>query len=50
MLSGNACARAKTMRGILFGCLNRLRSSRRLEAQRRRNLEVRWLLDGLVPS
>jgi transposase len=38
------------MRGILFGCLNRLRSSRWLEAQRRRNMEVKWLLNGLVPS
>jgi transposase len=34
----------------LYGYLNRARSSRRLEAECRRNLEVIWLLNGLVPS
>jgi transposase len=33
----------------LYGYLNRVRSSRRLEAECRRNLEVIWLLNGLRP-
>lgn len=34
----------------LYGYLNRVRSSRRLERECRRNLELMWLLAGLVPS
>ena len=34
----------------LYGYLNRVRSSRRLEAECRRNLEVIWLLRGLRPD
>ena len=34
----------------LYGCLNRVRSSRRLEAECHRNLEVSWLLRGLRPD
>lgn len=34
----------------LYGYLNRVRSSRRLEAETRRNLEVIWLLRGLQPD
>lgn len=34
----------------LYGYLNRVRSSRRLEAECRRNLEVIWLLGGLTPG
>jgi transposase len=34
----------------LYGYLNRVRSSRRLEAECGRNLEVMWLLNGLTPS
>jgi len=34
----------------LYGYLNRVHSSRRLEAECRRNLEVIWLLNGLRPS
>jgi transposase len=34
----------------LYGYLNRTRSSRRLEAECRRNLEVIWLVNGLTPS
>uniref|UniRef100_UPI000AAB5E39 transposase n=1 Tax=Candidatus Thiosymbion oneisti TaxID=589554 RepID=UPI000AAB5E39 len=34
----------------LYGYLNRVRSSRRLERECRRNLELIWLLEGLVPS
>ena len=34
----------------LYGYLNRVRSSRRLERECERNLEVMWLLKGLVPS
>jgi transposase len=30
--------------------LNRVRSSRRLEAETRRNLEIMWLLRGLTPD
>lgn len=33
----------------LYGYLNRVRSSRRLERECRRNLELIWLLEGLVP-
>jgi transposase len=34
----------------LYGYLHRVRSSRRLEAECQRNLEVIWLLEGLRPS
>ena len=34
----------------LYGYLNRVRSSRRLEAEAGRNLEVIWLLKGLQPG
>jgi len=34
----------------IYGYLNRVRSSRRLEAETRRNLEVMWLLRGLPPD
>ena len=34
----------------LYGYLNRVRSSRRLEAECGRNLEVIWLLRGLRPN
>ncbi len=33
----------------LYGYLNQVRSSRRLEREARRNVEVMWLLKGLVP-
>src|SRR5215203_3134924 len=34
----------------VYGYLNRVRSSRRLEAEARRNLEVMWLLRGVCPD
>jgi len=34
----------------LYGYINRVRSSRRLEAEATRNLEARWLLKELVPD
>jgi transposase len=34
----------------IYGYLNRVRSSRRLEAETRRNLEVMWLIRGLTPD
>src|ERR1700674_2417346 len=34
----------------IYGYLNRVRSSRRLEAETKRNLEVMWLLRGLTPD
>jgi transposase len=34
----------------LYGYLNQLRSSRRLEAECRRNVEVMWLLERLYPD
>jgi transposase len=38
------------LRLYLYGYLNRVRSSRRLEAEARRNLEVLWLLRKLTPD
>ena len=38
------------LRLYLYGCLNRVRSSRRLEAGAQRNLEVLWLLRQLRPD
>jgi len=34
----------------LYGYLNRIRSSRRLEAETQRNLEVMWLMEKLMPD
>jgi len=34
----------------LYGYLNRIRSSRRLEAETRRNVEVMWLMEKLTPD
>jgi len=34
----------------IYGYMNRIRSSRRLEAEAKRNMEVIWLLNGLVPD
>lgn len=34
----------------LYGYLNRVRSSRRLEAETRRNVEVMWLMEKLTPD
>ncbi len=34
----------------LYGYLNRIRSSRRLQKECERNLEIRWLLGELVPN
>lgn len=34
----------------LYGYLNQVRSSRRLEREARRNLELMWLLKGLMPA
>jgi len=36
------------LRLFLYGYLNRIRSSRQLEKECRRNLEVMWLMRGLV--
>jgi transposase len=34
----------------LYGYLNRIRSSRRLEAETKRNVEVMWLMEKLTPD
>ncbi len=34
----------------IYGYLHRVRSSRRLEAETHRNIEVMWLMDGLTPD
>jgi len=34
----------------IYGYLHRVRSSRRLEAETQRNVEVMWLMDGLMPD
>ena len=41
---------ADLLRLYIYGYLNRVRSSRRLEAETHRNLEVIWLLRGLQPD
>ena len=41
---------ADLLKLFLYGYLNRIRSSRLLEKECQRNLEVRWLLKGLVPD
>ncbi len=41
---------ADLLKLYLYGYLNRIRSSRRLEAEAMRNLEVIWLLRGLRPD
>lgn len=41
---------ADLLKLYLYGYLNRIRSSRRLEAEAGRNLEVIWLLRGLRPD
>ena len=41
---------ADLLKLYLYGYLNRVRSSRRLEQEARRNLELIWLLGGLTPG
>jgi transposase len=38
------------LRLYLYGYLNRIRSSRKLQTECERNIEVRWLLKGLAPN
>jgi transposase len=41
---------ADLLKAYLYGYLNRVRSSRRLEHEAQRNLELMWLLKGLTPG
>jgi transposase len=41
---------ADLLKLYIYGYLTRVRSSRRLEAETKRNLEVIWLLRGLTPD
>ncbi|AHM59089.1 transposase IS1182 family protein [Flammeovirgaceae bacterium 311] len=41
---------AHLLKLYLYGYYNRIRSSRKLETECRRNLEVQWLLQGLCPA
>ena len=41
---------ADLLKLYIYGYVNRVRSSRRLEAETARNLEVMWLLRGLRPD
>src|ERR1700737_3960560 len=41
---------ADLLKLYLYGYLNQVRSSRRLEREARRNVEVMWLLRGLTPG
>src|ERR687897_580806 len=41
---------ADLLKLYLYGYLNQVRSSRRLEQEARRNLELIWLLEGLRPG
>jgi transposase len=43
-------APADLLKLYLYGYLNQVRSSRRLEREARRNVEVMWLLKGLAPG
>jgi transposase len=43
-------APADLLKLYIYGYLNRVRSSRRLEAEAHRNIEVIWLLGGLKPD
>jgi transposase len=45
-----ACAPGTLLKLYIYGYLNRVRSSRRLEHESYRNVEVMWLLEGLKPS
>ncbi len=45
-----ACDPGLLLKLCLHGCQHRVRSSRRLEAETRRNLEVIWLCQGATPS
>ncbi|GHV42539.1 hypothetical protein FACS189490_11750 [Clostridia bacterium] len=38
------------MKLYIYGYMNRIRSSRRLQAETSRNMEVMWLLEKLVPD
>jgi len=41
---------ADLLKLYIYGYLNRIRSSRRLEAECRRNMELMWLLRGIAPD
>ena len=41
---------ADMLKLYIYGYLNRIRSSRRLEAETHRNLELMWLIRGLHPD
>ena len=41
---------ADLLKLFIYGYLNRIRSSRALEKECRRNIEVMWLLKGLTPD
>src|SRR6201998_2534613 len=43
-------APAELLKLYVYGCMNRIRSSRRLEAETHRNIEVIWLLRHLKPD
>ncbi len=45
-----AYAPADLLKLYVYGCLNRVRSSRKLEAETKRNVEVLWLLNRVQPS
>ena len=48
--TGPAGLRSDLLKLYIYGYVNRVRSSRRLEAETARNLEVIWLLRGLRPD
>ena len=41
---------AELLRLFIYGYLNRIRSSRQLERECQRNIELMWLMKGLVPD
>ena len=48
--AGRATIQRNLLKLYIYGYVNRVRSSRRLEAETTRNLEVIWLLRGLRPD
>ena len=50
-MGGRPCYRPEDLLKLyLYGYYNRIRSSRMLERECSRNIEVQWLINGLLPN